>query len=385
MHNRFETEIIEKIIKAKKEWETTVDTISEGVVLYETGSLAIRRVNWPLARMLNKTPQTLVGANLHQMLCGCQDNHCPTLHFLQAGAIRTKEIGYLPAHQQWFLSSHPLLLELQEHPTAVVVVRDVTQEHIYQDQVAEAEKQALVARAATGLVGQITPSVEYIQHYLTTVEHQMGRLRAALADCRQALPQPAWDEIETRHKLTFVLDDIECSLQQSIHDLLNIHSLAYRVQDIGKDSEPVSEYDLHQLLEGALSVIWGGLQAEVQITRRYAANLPRISANAIQLQRAITDLVFLAAYASEPVRELLIETTFQNDHLLLRIQSGAEALTEACLPPAGQPSERCAAHDSGPAGEIILRHGGLLSVSCPDDGPFCATVILPVKGPQARV
>ena len=61
-------EIFAKVERAKKEWEATIDALSEGVALFQTNTLEIRRANWRLARFLHSTPHQLVGANIHSFV-----------------------------------------------------------------------------------------------------------------------------------------------------------------------------------------------------------------------------------------------------------------------------------------------------------------------------
>ncbi|MBI4596309.1 MAG: GAF domain-containing protein [Candidatus Tectomicrobia bacterium] len=112
-----------------KEWERTFDSVSEGIALLSPEHRIIR-VNWTLARMLNTTPQALVGQrcfdvfrNLGSPLDGCPGDAC-----MAEGGPREIVSFESKFGDRWLqMRADPVLDSKGELISIVQTVRDITE------------------------------------------------------------------------------------------------------------------------------------------------------------------------------------------------------------------------------------------------------------------
>ncbi len=380
-------ELFTIVERAKKEWESAVDSISEGVALYEPASFSVRRANWTLARWLNTTPHKMVGADIHSLICGCDRSDCELLPFLRAASSTSLEIERQQAPQKWLLTVYPISNPAQPSPNTVIVLRDVTQERLMQQRVIDAEKRAAMMRTAAELAHQIMPYIGYIQQNLSIVNANMAEVRNALMDYRIALraaekasPQgkpPDWENIEARHRVEFMLADIEQALKQGMYDLMRIYK---SVDDIGGLQGPAAKMqynDLNLILENAINFVWSDLRNKVIIERRYQKDLPLVRCNQIRLQTALMSLMIYCAQHIHLDGKIILTTKRLDGQAEIAIEARNHAAADAITAEvADEPDAK-----AGLVRSIIEEHEGELTIGMQPDGAVSAQVRLPIDGP----
>lgn len=175
-----DSELAKRIELAKKEWETTVDTIHEGIALYDTETLAIRRVNWPFAKLFNSTPKKIIGGQVHEMLCGCEEEDCPVLSLLLSPIVDSLDVWRVGSGQYWSLNVYPISEISGSHSHFkhnVVVIRDITEERQLQQRIVEAEKHAYMVELVDHLIDRVNPSVDSVREELGKISGHVVALR----------------------------------------------------------------------------------------------------------------------------------------------------------------------------------------------------------------
>ena len=327
-------EVFTKVERAKKEWEATIDALSEGVALFQTNTLEIRRANWRLARFLHSTPHQLVGANIHTLLCGCSDPQCSLLTLLSANEPTGDEIWREDSHQKWMISTAIIPDMFSQESNTVIVVRDVTQERAMQDCLIEAEKKAVILRVAAGLAEQITPSIRYCLHYLSMLSTHVTELRSAFCDYRIALtqkdsPQPSsgfnWEAIESRYSVEFILQDIAQAVKLTQNDLRKIFSAVNHISNLEESRPQMLHMELNRLMEDSLGFVKDELGDKIVLESSYAQDLPAVLCNPVRMQMALTGLLSLLAQSSPVDGRLKIKTQRNNGHVQVVMEAGQEA------------------------------------------------------------
>jgi|GEM_PF-6173418 len=153
------------IAKAKKEWETTFDSVSDHISIVGP-DFRYLRVNKSLAEFHGMHPRDMIG-----MLCfgilGCLDRQslgCPHKDFIErAGQNPEEEIIRCDELDQWdYLSTTPLYTN-GEYFGTLLVHRDVTEQIRAEEALKESENRfRLLAEHATDLVARMSPAGEWL-------------------------------------------------------------------------------------------------------------------------------------------------------------------------------------------------------------------------------
>lgn len=219
-----DAELAKRIELAKREWESTVDTINEGLALYDSVTFEIRRVNWPFARLFNSSPKKMVGSQVHDKLCGCAAEQCKVRELLGAMTIQNLDVWRIGSEKYWSLSVYPISAISGSKPHLqhnVVVIRDITEERQLQQRIVEAEKHAYMVELVDHLIDRVNPSVDDVRKELKKIPGHLAALREVLWRAQNALgeidgsppdggyPELAFKEIEEALALSFeYLDNI---------------------------------------------------------------------------------------------------------------------------------------------------------------------------------
>jgi two-component system NtrC family sensor kinase len=311
------SDLFEKVEKAKKEWESSVDVISEGVAVYEAHSMTILRANWTLARFFDTSPHKLVDENLHQLLCGCMLPLCPIRSLL--ASPQADFLEYEPRKKEilWTLSTYPVPGAPEQSGRNVLVIRDITQERILQRQMFQAEAKASMIRTVANLAQQTGPTLSSLQQNLGTASRWVEQMRNALIDYRVALQtmsatqaplsELTWEKIESRHHVEFLLQDFEELLDQSNHQMDRIMTDINNLSELGSESPNLQPSDLNMIVENSINAIWNDVRQKASIDRFYG-RLSLVPCDPLRMQTGLVDLLMNVIKTFKSPKEIKVQT-----------------------------------------------------------------------------
>lgn len=116
-------------------------------------------------------------------------------------------------------------------------------------------------------------------------------------------------------------------LQEVGHGVERISEIVKAVKSYSYlDQAPIQEIDLHEGLENTLVILRHKLQPHVQVTRGYAADLPRIQAYGSELNQAWTNLIDNAIDAMEGRGELTLRTYPRDGKVVLEVEDNGPGI-----------------------------------------------------------
>ncbi len=314
------SDLFEKIEKAKKEWESSIDVISEGVAVYEAHSMTILRANWTLAKFFETTPHKLVGENLHLLVCGCMQPLCPIRSLL--ASTQADFLEYKPHIKEkvWELSTYPVPTVQDQSQRSVLVVRDITQERSLQRQMYQAEAKASMIRTVANLAQQTSPALTTLQQNLKTAYRWVDQLRNAFIDYRVALQtmsatqaqlsELTWEEIESRHHVEFLLQDFEGLLDQSDNQMEQILTTIHNLSELGSDSLHLQSSDLNRIVENSLNAVWNEVRNKAHFESFYGRMIP-VPCDSLRLQTGLVELLVNLINTFKSPKDIKIQTRMQ--------------------------------------------------------------------------
>ena len=373
------TELHEIIERAKKEWESTVDVIADGVALYERHTLEILRVNWPLANFFGITPHKLVKSNIHSLICGCQEPACPILALLISASEDFLEIEQKQKNAQWELSTFPIQTESEGTQRNAIVIRDITQEREWQRRSSQGERNVSMLRTIANQAQQIDVNLLNIKTNLETTANWIPSFRNAFVDYRVALQTQGetaeimagltWEAIEDRHNVEFILQDLEQLLRQSTGQIDEILAALQHLSSLRAGELNCHPADFNALIENAIHSIWVEFKKSVPI-ERYYGRLPLVQCDALRMQTAITDLLEYLVQTFQDRAELKLVTRLTGKQVQLYLQIIPVKANQSTQPAIEFP-------ELWVEGELRARLGAVISTVTEHQGQF----LLPGEAP----
>ncbi len=122
-----QAELFEMVAKAKSEWETTFDAMSDGIFIFDRAG-RLKRVNRAGAAMENSQPRTLLGRKCCDILRASSRNQtCVVEKAIEEGRSLTIEVLPTQLNRPILVSIEPVFDESNEVTAAVCTARDLSE------------------------------------------------------------------------------------------------------------------------------------------------------------------------------------------------------------------------------------------------------------------
>jgi PAS domain S-box-containing protein len=289
----------EMVRRAKEQWETAFDALSEGIAVVDDEG-RVRRSNRALADLLNMPLQNVVGTPLGEALLGKQN----ALHELLAATRRGDRPAPLVARSERL--GRAVRVNVARIPGAateqsiVVMVEDVTEQQALETQLVQSEKLAAVGQLVSG------------------VAHELNNPLTSIAGLSEFL----LEQKELGKKDRGHLQVIQEQAERAGRIVRNLLTFARKG---GAERVPV---DLNDVIRRTLSLTSYDLKLkDIQVERELSGALPDVFGDRHGLQQVVLNLVTNAAHAvaenpRERPREITVSTWFDGQVHLRVADSG---------------------------------------------------------------
>ena len=318
------TELLKKIERAKQEWESTADSLSDLVCLVDDGGRIIRanRIveTWNLGRVVD-----VKGREVHELLHpGCADSSCYLSSFCD-GAWEEALLGRSTQCEAYdeFLKRH-VLVRVQPWKdwgkgtalgSTVVIVRDITERKRAEEELKEYSErleemveqrtkelrdaqEELVRKEKLALLGQMAGAVGHeLRSPLTVITNALYYLKMVLADA---------DE-DVKENLEIISESV-CNSDKIISDLLDFS----RTRPGEREEAAISDL-VAQVLEKQPP------SENVEVTTQIAPDLPPVSVDCQQMGQVLANLVVNAYQAMPEGGRLTISAQTEEGQVALSI------------------------------------------------------------------
>lgn len=252
-----------------------------------------------------------------------------------------------------------------------VAIIDDRQRQLYQ-----AERLASVGQLAAGVAHEINNPLGFIGSNLSSAE----RYVADFAKLRSAVPVETWQALD----LDFVLEDFAELVKHSRQGIDRITRIVKDLKAFSSIDQPDEQIvDLNAQLESLLSVIAGQKPAGVTINTDFAA-LPPLLCLPGHLNQAFLNIMHNALQAVGENGVINVRTRATAERITVRIADNGPGIPEDVMPRVFDPFFTTREVGSGTglgltvARDIILAHGGSVSVRNPIEGGTTVTIELPL-------
>ncbi len=351
----------ELVRRAKEQWETAFDALSEGIAVVDDEG-RVRRANRALADLLGAPLPSVVGTHLCHALLG--KSHA-LMELLEA-ARRGDHPAALIVRAERPRGGSTLRVNAARIPSAtrdqnvVVLVEDVTDQQAMETQLIQSEKLAAVGQLVSG------------------VAHELNNPLTSIAGLSE-----------------FLLEQKEISKKDRGH-LKVIHEQAERAGRIVRNlltfARPGpaerSPVDLNDVIQRTLLLMEYDLKLkDIDVRRELGSALPAVLGDRHNLQQVVLNLLTNAAHAvaeNRPGRSRAITVaTWFDEQVHLRVADTGPGITDAVAPNVFTPFFTTKEPGQGTGlglsitYSIVENHGGRITVERPSGGGASFRVDLP--------
>jgi two-component system NtrC family sensor kinase len=376
-------QIFKQMEKAKKEWEITLDCISDMVLMCDTYG-KIKRCNQPITTLTGLSFEEVLEKNWMTLLVGVGiqvvdfDGKHGNLFDPKSG--NTFEMNVSPIKQ----SGSPLQTGtvVSIHDTTIMKAMNSKLEEAYselqhtQSQVLQQEKMASIGQLAAGVAHEINNPMGFISSNLTSLGKYMEKIstfNAALLEAVQTKGDTetvaALNELRKKMKIDFILGDISGLLAES-------HDGAERVRRIVQDLKSFSHVDeaeckpfsINDCLTSTLNMARNEIKYVADVEQELDADLPPLNCYPQQLNQVFMNIMVNAAHAIEGHGIIKIKTLLEADNIVVRISDTGKGIAPENLTRIFDPFFTTKEVGKGTglglsiSYDIIKKHGGVMNV-----------------------
>src|SRR6266404_6223504 len=283
----------EMVRRAKEQWETAFDALSEGIAVVDDEG-RVRRSNRALASLLNMPLQNVVGTPLGEALLGKPS----ALQELLAATRRGDRPAPLVARSERL--GRAVRVNAARIPGAateqsiVVMVEDVTEQQALETQLVQSEKLAAVGQLVSGVAHELNnplTSIAGLSEFLLE-QKELGKKDRGHLQVIQEQAERASRIV--RNLLTFArkgaAERVPVDLNDVIRRTLSLTSYDLKLQDIQVERE----------LSGALPDVFGDRHGLQQVVLNLVTNAAHaVAENPRERPREITQSVFTPFFTTK--------------------------------------------------------------------------------------
>jgi two-component system NtrC family sensor kinase len=355
----------EMVRRAKEQWETAFDALSEGIAVVDDEG-RVRRANRALAGLLGTPLPSVVGTHLGNALFG--KSHA-LLELLDA-ARRGDNPPALVARSERL--GNTMRVNAARIPSAtrdqsvVVLVEDVTDQQAMETQLIQSEKLVAVGQLVSG------------------VAHELNNPLTSIAGLSEFLLEQKEISKKDRGHLKVIHEEAERA-GRIVRNLLTFAR---------KGPAERAPVDLNDVIQRTLQLMEYDLKLkDIDVQRDLRVSLPDVLGDRDSLQQVVLNLLTNAAQAvaenGKGRPRAIAVSTWADDHVHLRVADTGPGITDAVAQNVFTPffTTKEPGHGTGLGlsitYSIVENHGGRITVERPSTGGAAFRVDLPPVPPGA--
>lgn len=352
-------ETIKKIERAKKEWEQTVDSINDIIMLVDSND-RIFRTNKILTDITNLQYKDLLGRKWQEVFR--ESGFTYTIY--DTGNIEY----YHPSSKYFSYNIYSSSIEEGSQDICVIIFQDITGlkqltkqleenaevlekknqelEKAYselksaQSQILQQEKMASIGQLAAGIAHEINNPTGFIMSNLNTLLKYSGRIKEFTASQTEALESiskdfPAlkdvFETLKEKRKATkfdLVMGDIDGLINESLEGAERIKKIVQDLKSFSRvDESENKSADLNEGIESAINILWNEIKYKAAVIKEYG-EIPKTRCNAGQLNQVFMNILINAVQAIDKRGEIKIKTWHEADNIYISISDTGSGIPE---------------------------------------------------------
>lgn len=398
------------IERAKREWETTMDCVSDVILLTDRRD-RILRCNHAMAELTGEPTQNLIGKKWQDVLsqsgyaCSMDEHaqiecvgpggivydlsvsYVPFVPGLPAAVVRLLDVTAMREAQRALQESHRLLIE--KNSALEQANADMMN---MQSQMIQQEKMSSIGQLAAGVAHEINNPIGFISSNLNTLRRYADRLKTYIETvdaCAGELPDSLRERLAAArrgNKIDYLVPDIEALVRESLDGAERVKSIVQDLKSFSHvDSAQSRMSDINAGLESTINIVWNELKYKATVERNYG-DIPQTYCNAGQLNQVFMNILVNAAHAIETRGNISVSTWADGGAIFVRIADNGSGIAADKLKKIFEPFFTTKEVGKGTglglsiAYDIVKRHNGEIMVQSEPGAGTVFTIRLPVEG-----
>ncbi|MDV2989771.1 MAG: PAS domain S-box protein [Dehalogenimonas sp.] len=355
-------------VDAVQEWRVTFDSITDMVAIVDA-DYKIARVNAAFTRVLNTRPHEVIGRHCYEVIHGRNTPHpsCPHSRTFENNKVEYS-VYFDEKLNFWVEStSSPILGDQGQITGSVHIIKDISdrkraeeEQHQLRDKAEMSSRLAAVGEMAAGIAHEIN-----------------NPLTGVIGFSELLLTRPDVPE-DMKQELTIINEGSQ-----------RVKGIVRRMLTFARQSKPEkSSVDINELIENTLELRGYVLKtSNIEVVRDFESRLPRVTADAGQLQQVFLNLIVNAEFAMKQAHDkgiLVIKTERIDGHIRISITDDGPGMSAEVKAKLFQPFFTTKEPGEGTgmglalSFGIIKEHGGSITVESVEGSGSTFIIELPV-------
>ncbi|HAK89511.1 MAG TPA: peptidylprolyl isomerase [Nitrospiraceae bacterium] len=337
-------ETINTVESAKKEWELTMDCISDIVMLINVKD-TILRCNKILSSMTGKSYDELVGMKWQDVLkeSGFTFKIKPpaTIEYSHpSGKYFVYDIYYLKELETSTYAAVITLHDITERKQAEDILEHKNEEletaygdlKAAQSQILQQEKMASIGQLAAGIAHEINNPVGFVMSNLNTLQKYTDKINEFVKIQSDSLEDAAKGlgiegakitgeiaEHKKSRKLDYIAGDSVNLIRESLEGMERIKKIVQDLKSFSRvDEAERKTANINEGIESTVNIVWNELKYKATVKKEYG-DIPPIKCNAGQLNQVFMNILINAVHAIEEQGEIIIKTRHEDNNIFISI------------------------------------------------------------------
>lgn len=390
----------EQVTRAKREWEETLDSLKDFVILTDSGH-HVRRCNRFLCDMTGTSFSEVIGRDWRELLAETGFRFID-FNGRQGELIKTK------SHRHYDLNIYPMTEPGNGQITGYVVslhdtteIRTMTEElkrtarelSEAQQAVYQQEKLASIGQLAAGVAHEINNPMGFISSNLATLGKYLDKIagfETAMAEAVQergdTALMAALTELRRKMKIDFILNDIRGLLDESRDGAQRVRRIVQDLKSFSHlDEAECKPFSINECLQSTLNMARNEIKYVAEVEQDYDPDLPLLECYPQQLNQVFMNLLVNAAHAMEGHGTIRIATRREHDEIIVRVSDTGKGIAPENLTRIFEPFFTTKEVGKGTglglsiSYDIVKKHGGTMTVESTVGAGTTFTIRLPIK------
>ncbi len=397
-HNEL-SELFAQVECGKREWEDTMDSLSEMVLICDRFG-AVKRCNRAVTTFTGLPYVEIINFNFKKLFAkaGLELNdHDGTSGQMECeGDLRHFELLSNELKQIGTDDIRGVVITVHETTELFKTNENLLKAHVElqrtQAQAFQQEKMASIGQLAAGVAHEINNPMGFISSNLTTMGKYMEKIitfEGALIEAVQDKDDPkavtALNELRKKMKIDFIMNDISSLLEESQDGAERVRRIVQDLMSFSHvDEAECKAVSINQCLDSTLNMLRNEIKYVADVEREYDPDLPMLDCFPHQIKQVFMNILVNAAHAIEGHGIITVKTFRENDHIVVIFRDTGKGIAPENLTRIFEPFFTTKEIGKGTglglsiSYDIIKKHGGVIAVESEPCVGTAFTVRLPI-------